>query len=166
MVPESFKPAQEARVAATKSQIQGVKLGRQRSVVRPPNKIDGKFSARQKTAAGVYAHFDETEAGSSLMGGTASRPASHWLRDSLDSLNSSRTDERATYAGISVDKFMGYEDRRKYAIAQRAQSQRHDEDQEISASHSEPGSQPARRETATLYGDKANLGDDYIGRAV
>lgn len=170
VVPESFKPAQEARRAASKSQAQSVMLGRKRSVVRPPDKIDGKFSARQRTATGVYAHPDETEASLALMGGTASPPVSYWAgdwRDSLDSLSSSRTDEKAAHVGVQVDRFMGDEDRRKYVIAQQAQTQRHDEDEEPMGAFPGPSSQPARGELAPVYRDaKTKTDDEYIGRAI
>lgn len=115
VVPESFKPAQEARRAASKSKPQTAVLGRTRSVVRPPDKIDGRFSARQRTATGIYAYPDEAETGSALMGrASPSRRPYHgpgdW-RDSLDSINSSRADEKAPYAAVQVDRFMGEEDR-------------------------------------------------------
>ncbi|EXK91658.1 chitin synthase [Fusarium oxysporum f. sp. raphani 54005] len=62
VVPETFKAAHEARRAASnRKSTAATELGRTRSVVRPPDKIDGKFSARQKTASGTYAHPDEID---------------------------------------------------------------------------------------------------------
>ncbi|KAF5638909.1 chitin synthase [Fusarium tjaetaba] len=62
VVPETFKAAREARRAASnRMSTATTELGRTRSVVRPPDKIDGKFSARQKTASGTYAHPDEID---------------------------------------------------------------------------------------------------------
>ncbi|PHH59010.1 hypothetical protein CDD81_3947 [Ophiocordyceps australis] len=137
VVPESFKPAQEARRAASsKSHTPAVKsvrgtgsrLGRNKSVVRPPDKIDGRFSVRQRTAAGVYAHPDESTA-RQLSWSSSARLSACW-RDSLDSLTSTRTrDEQQKRqeqrrAALQVNSFMGYEDRRKYEIAQQAQLQR------------------------------------------
>ncbi|OAQ86579.1 chitin synthase D [Purpureocillium lilacinum] len=134
VVPESFKPAQEARRAASKRlQSSGSGLGRKVSVVRPPDQIDGKFSARQKMATGVYAYTDESEASTGLMGASSTQ-LSYWTgdwRDSLDSLNTTRTEEKAPHVAVAADRFMGEEDRRKYAIAQQAQLHRHDEDVEL-----------------------------------
>jgi chitin synthase len=62
VAPETFKAAHEARRAASNRKSTATsELGRTRSVVRPPDKIDGKFSARQKTASGTYAHPDEID---------------------------------------------------------------------------------------------------------
>ncbi|KLP07809.1 putative chitin synthase D [Fusarium fujikuroi] len=62
VVPETFKAAHEARRApSNRKSTATTELGRTRSVVRPPDKIDGKFSARQKTASGTYAHPDEID---------------------------------------------------------------------------------------------------------
>ena len=170
VVPESFKPALEARRATSKKRSQGVLLGRKRSVVRPPDKINGKFSARQRTVTGVYAHSDETETGSASMAGTASQPVSHWTgdwRDSLESLNSSRAGERASYVGVQVGRFMGDEDQRKYVIAQEAQAQRHDEDEEPLEACLGRDSQLARGGPAPLWGDvKAKMDGEGIGRAM
>ncbi|RCI14055.1 hypothetical protein L249_8093 [Ophiocordyceps polyrhachis-furcata BCC 54312] len=120
VVPESFKPAHEARRAASRSHSQrATGLGRQRSVVRPPDKIDGKFSARQRMATGIYAHPDESSA---IM--AAARLDSWGPGDWRDSLESFDSECKAPSATIKVDKFMGEEDRRKYLIAQHAQMQR------------------------------------------
>ncbi|KAH6899047.1 chitin synthase-domain-containing protein [Thelonectria olida] len=62
VIPETFKAAREARKATLKSDACSSRgLGRTSSVVRPPDNIDGRFSARRKTAAGTYAHPDESE---------------------------------------------------------------------------------------------------------
>lgn len=62
VIPETFKAAREARKATLKSDSSSSRgLGRTGSVIRPPDNIDGRFSARRKTAAGTYAHPDESE---------------------------------------------------------------------------------------------------------
>ncbi|KYK59702.1 glycosyltransferase family 2 [Drechmeria coniospora] len=131
VVPESFKPAQEARRAASKrgSSVGQDALGRKKSVVRPPDTIDGKFSARQRMATGVYAHPDETARADAAMTTASSAQPSCWVgdwHDSLDSLSltSSRIDEKPAYVAVSMDRYMGDEDRRKYEIAQQAQLHR------------------------------------------
>jgi chitin synthase len=123
VIPESFIPAQEARRAASaKGMSRGTTLGHTRSVVRPPDRIDGMFSARRKTAAGLYTHYDDSDGGIDTPPISSTTPSSS--RDAL---------QRGSFEGIvvsgpetivSVDQFMGEEDRRKYAIAQRAQFQR------------------------------------------
>ncbi|KAI5466570.1 family 2 glycosyltransferase [Mariannaea sp. PMI_226] len=63
IIPETFKAARSAREAALKLDSHSAKgLGRLRSVIRPPNKIDGRFSVRRKTATGTYTHHDDSEA--------------------------------------------------------------------------------------------------------
>lgn len=122
VVPETFLPALEARRAAsTKGRPHGTRLEHKRSVVRPPDRIDGMFSARQKTPAGLYTHLDESDIGLGTPIALSTNPSSSWdalQRSSLDGfeLNGAGT--------ITMDQFMGEEDRRKYAIAQRAQFQR------------------------------------------
>ncbi|PFH55074.1 hypothetical protein XA68_10820 [Ophiocordyceps unilateralis] len=124
VVPESFKPAQEARRAVSKARSRVSVLNRQRSVVRPPDNIDGKFSARQRMATGIYAHPDETSA---MVGEMPTKRLDSWngdWRDSLESFESGRSDCKASSAAVKVDVFMGDEDRRKYLIAHYAQMQR------------------------------------------
>ena len=117
IVPETFRAAHEARRAASKADHtrgQGG-LSRSKSQVRPPKDVDGKFSARQRTAAGVYAHLDEADGSGAV---TSSR-------DSLDSIvvHTPRTGH-SVYMPRVMENLMGEEDRRKYAIAQRAQQAR------------------------------------------
>lgn len=122
VVPETFLPALEARRAAsTKGRPHGTRLEHKRSVVRPPDRIDGMFSARQKTPAGLYTQLDESDIGLGTPIALSTNPSSSWdalQRSSLDGfeLNGAGT--------VKMDQFMGEEDRRKYAIAQRAQFQR------------------------------------------
>ncbi|KAG9257334.1 family 2 glycosyltransferase [Emericellopsis atlantica] len=116
IIPETFKPAREAQRARsqpTQSQVDG--LVREKSQVRPPKAVEGKFSARRKTAAGIYAHPDETD---NSVGAMVS---------SLDSLNRVvhvTTGDHLVHIPQDMEECMGEEDRRKYAIAQRAQEVR------------------------------------------
>lgn len=114
IVPETFRAAHEAgRVASKADRTMANGLGRKKSRVRPPKDVDGKFSARRRTAAGVYAHPDEAD-------GSAVTALS---RDSLDSVVSMPRTDHLIYMPRGMEKLMGEEDRRKYSIAQRAQQQ-------------------------------------------
>lgn len=119
VVPETFKPAH----ARHESRSGG--LGRQKSIVRPPDKIDGKFSARQKTAGGLYAYQDESEASIGAMGEPSTisyLPRNQDERESMDSIASYHTATNSMSAdeGQRMEDYMGEEDRRKYTMAQQA----------------------------------------------
>lgn len=122
VVPETFLPALEARRAAsTKGAPHSTRLGHKRSVVRPPDGIDGMFSARQRTPAGLYTHLDESDGGIETPPISSTTPSSSW--DALQRGSFEGFDLNGPGA-VSMDQFMGEEDRRKYAIAQLAQLQR------------------------------------------
>lgn len=122
VVPETFLPALEARrVASTKGRPHGTRLEHKRSVVRPPDGIDGMFSARQKTPAGLYTHLDESDIGLGTPIALSTNPSSSWDALQRSSLEGFELNGAGT---VTMDQFMGEEDRRKYAIAQRAQFQR------------------------------------------
>lgn len=113
VVPETFKPAYEARTAARKPEDVTDGLVRKKSVVRPPSDIDGKFSARRITATGVYAHPDEN----------GSSPGAFDSRDSLEpSLLQQGATPSDTQQADGFGSLMSKEDRRKYFIAQEAQA--------------------------------------------
>ncbi|KAF4996405.1 hypothetical protein FGRMN_4514 [Fusarium graminum] len=124
VVPETFKAAREARRAASNRESGATsELGRTRSVVRPPDKIDGKFSARQRTASGTYAHPDEIDTSAEdVETGIAAAGVFSKDRDSLDSIPSVRN----VVLGVSTPRrmklLMDEEDRRKYQIALQMQS--------------------------------------------
>ncbi|KAJ4156860.1 hypothetical protein NW754_008499 [Fusarium falciforme] len=124
VVPETFRAAHEARRAASKGESAATSsLGRSRSVVRPPDKIDGKFSARQKTASGTYLHPDELGASADdIESGTYTRPQLR-ERDSFDSIVSSGSIGFGVCTPRRMKLLMGEEDRRKYEIAQQMQTQ-------------------------------------------
>ncbi|OAR00004.1 hypothetical protein LLEC1_03671 [Akanthomyces lecanii] len=127
VVPETFIPAREARLlqspGASAGQQQG--LGRTKSTVRPPDKVDGIFSARQRTKEGIFEHVDD----STEMGGESVLPqwARHGAHDSVESVLS---EEQAPQGGNSVlqsqfmERFMSEEDKKKYMAAQRAKETR------------------------------------------
>lgn len=121
VMPETFKPATELGAGGRS----GGGIGRQKSVVRPPDNIDGRFAARYKTASGTYAYSDESEPSAEMDAGPHSRSVDAQGRESSDSMLSMQTAEEwidSTSGG--VQGLMGEEDRRKYAIAQRAQQGR------------------------------------------
>ncbi|KAG6020297.1 hypothetical protein E4U40_006220 [Claviceps sp. LM458 group G5] len=49
IVPETFKPAKEARIIADGTSGGSVLVSRKRSIVRPPDAVDGRFSSPRKT---------------------------------------------------------------------------------------------------------------------
>ncbi|XWW95082.1 hypothetical protein V2A60_003033 [Cordyceps javanica] len=127
VVPETFIPAREARLlqspGASVGQQQG--LGRTKSTVRPPDKVDGIFSARQRTKEGTYEHVDD----SMVAGGGSVLP--QWTRHSPhDSVESVFLQGEALQGGSNVlqsrfmESFMGEEDKRKYMAAQRVKGAR------------------------------------------
>ncbi|RFN54051.1 chitin synthase [Fusarium flagelliforme] len=124
VVPETFKAAHEARkVASNRESTTTSEHSRSRSVVRPPDKIDGKFSARQKTALGTYAHPDEidtsavdVEKGKGVAGDFFSD------RESLDSIPSVRDAGLGVGTPRRMKLLMNEENLRKYQLAQRMQS--------------------------------------------
>ncbi|KAM0452671.1 hypothetical protein ACHAPV_009290 [Trichoderma viride] len=121
VVPETFLPALEARRAASTKGRPNTRLEHKRSVVRPPDGIDGMFSARQKTPAGLYTHLDESDIGLGTPIALSTNPSSSWDALQRSSLEGFELNGAGT---VTMDQFMGEEDRRKYAIAQRAQYQR------------------------------------------
>ena len=91
--------------------------------MRPPDKIDGKFSARQKTASGTYAHPDELDVSADdVESGTYAGPQLRG-RDSFDSVMSSGSIGFGVCTPRRLKLLMGEEDRRKYEIAQQMQTQ-------------------------------------------
>ncbi|EHK48360.1 uncharacterized protein TrAtP1_001101 [Trichoderma atroviride] len=121
VVPETFLPALEARRAASTKGRPNTRLEHKRSVVRPPDGIDGMFSARQKTPAGLYTHLDESDIGLGTPIALSTNPSYSWDALQRSSLEGFELNGTGT---VTMDQFMGEEDRRKYAIAQRAQFQR------------------------------------------
>ncbi|KAK0388673.1 hypothetical protein NLU13_4916 [Sarocladium strictum] len=127
VVPETFRPALEARRAVFKTEPQLTDgIIRKKSVVRPPDTVDGKFSARRRTAAGVYAYSDETDGRTGTPGGVGSSGTTCMLTEPQQSpwAQASRESTESTTgprAGGRMEDFMGDEDQRKYAIARRAQ---------------------------------------------
>ncbi len=125
VVPESFIPALEARIARSRQYATGPAaetglLGRQRSMVRPPDQVDGIFSARQRTAEGVYAHVDNaTAAGSSSLPGLP-QWRTRTRHDSVGMIVPDDTLESRELQGRFLESLMGGEDRSKYQAAQRA----------------------------------------------
>jgi chitin synthase len=124
VVPETFKAAHEARRAASNRESTTTsELGRSRSVVRPPDKIDGKFSARQKTASGTYAHPDEIDASAeNVEKGRRTTRGFFAARDSLDSIPSIRNVNLGVGTPRRMKLLMNDENLRKYQLAQQMQS--------------------------------------------
>ncbi|KAG6126179.1 hypothetical protein E4U22_004913 [Claviceps purpurea] len=54
VVPETFKPAKEARIIADGTSGGSVLVSRKRSIVRPPDAVDGRFSSPRKTMGPLY----------------------------------------------------------------------------------------------------------------
>ncbi|KAL1869980.1 hypothetical protein VTK73DRAFT_2874 [Phialemonium thermophilum] len=131
IVPESFIPAAEAKkgkeVGPHGERRETRALGRARSLLQPPDKIAGKFSAPERTANGWYQHpddslavvgVDDLVASSSAYGRQGNR---QHRRDSFDSTFSAQTGNYSVYVPRRVESIMGDEDRRKYELAQSSQ---------------------------------------------
>ncbi|KAH6953289.1 chitin synthase-domain-containing protein [Fusarium avenaceum] len=123
VVPETFKAAREARRAASNRESTTTsELGQTRSVVRPPDKIDGKFSARQKTASGTYAHPDEMDTSAEdVETGIAAAGIFSKDRDSLNSVPSIQNVALGVSTPRRMKLLMDEEARQKYQIAQQIQ---------------------------------------------
>lgn len=123
VVPETFKAAREARRAASNRESTTTsELGRTRSVVRPPDKIDGKFSARQKTASGTYAHPDEMDTSAEdVETGIAAAGIFPNDGDSLDSVPSIQNVALGVSTPRRMKLLMDEEALQKYRIAQKIQ---------------------------------------------
>lgn len=127
VVPETFIPAREARLlqspGASAGQHEG--LGRTRSTVRPPDTVDGIFSARQRTKEGTFEHVDDAI----QVGGESALP--QWVRHGVPgSVESVVSEGEGLQARNNVlqsrfmERFMSEEDKKKYMAAQRAKEMR------------------------------------------
>lgn len=151
IVPESFIPAAQERKGilsedkgfTTSTSTGG--LGGSKSILQPPDKLVGKFAAPERSANGLYQHFDDSMASVSLfshagrsslmlptMAGSAAPSTRHYQqqdphqhqlqhRDSFNSTFSARTtggNSMSVYMPRRVESIMGEEDRRKYELAQ------------------------------------------------
>ncbi|KAH7375588.1 chitin synthase D [Plectosphaerella cucumerina] len=124
VVPESFIPAAVARrgteASTAPGDVEAGGLGRKRSVVRPPDRVDGRFVARNRTHDGRYTHAG----GDSLLMDHFGepRPWSFDSRSSLESAASGHAAGTSRYGPPGVQSFMGDEDRKKYELAQQSQA--------------------------------------------
>lgn len=115
IVPESFKPAKEARALANEPHRPPASVCRQRSVVRPPNAIDGQFSGLGR--ATELAAFN----GRKLLcdGAVSNEPGRYTVNNGSQSAHAAYEIALESRVGF----FMGEEDKRKYTTAQLAQRQ-------------------------------------------
>ncbi|KAG8414341.1 hypothetical protein J3459_014843 [Metarhizium acridum] len=107
IVPETFKPAKEARTIVHQNQGPGIPIVRKRSVVRPPDVVDGQFSGPRNIKGVPYAsrrHLQHAE--------PISEQANPWPAYDADGILA---------RGGEGDAYMSDEDKRKYAIAHQAQ---------------------------------------------
>lgn len=128
IVPETFIPAAEAKkekdvATGEVREARSHDLAKTRSILLPPDKISGKFSAPERTASGWYQHPDESSAiTQALAESSAYRPRDLLeRRDSFDSTISAQTGSYSVYMPRRVESIMGDEDRRKYELAQSSQ---------------------------------------------
>ncbi|TPX14962.1 uncharacterized protein E0L32_004792 [Thyridium curvatum] len=132
IVPESFIPA--AEIQRRKSgKGGGAGVSRAKSVLQPPDKVDGLFAAPERSASGWYQHPDasmislgvlQQGGGSSSQhyydgggGGGGKRVPLH-PRESFESFVSAGG---SVYMPRRVESLMSDEDRRKYEMAQASQ---------------------------------------------
>jgi chitin synthase len=127
IVPESFIPAAEAQASGgvepqgeakrRKRASDSGDLGRSRSILQPPNKIAGKFSAPERTPSGWYQHPDDSMASVNVLRGSSSGYGRGGKLQHRDSFESAETGSYSVYMPRRVESIMGEEDRRKYELA-------------------------------------------------
>jgi chitin synthase len=135
IVPESFIPAAEAQdrkhhpksksKQSASSSSGGHGLDRTRSILQPPDRIAGKFSAPERTPSGWYQHPDAIDSLASVSVHQSSSAYNHRQqqlqhRDSFESALSTQTGSYSVYMPRRVESIMGEEDRRKYELASQA----------------------------------------------
>lgn len=122
IVPETFRPGKQAM-----DQAKGKKpkpLRRSRSVLQPPDKLDGVLT-RSRGPAGFFSQSDDS-AGSVAGGvtGEKSRQARQSFtaqsRESMASFTSTMTGANSIALPRRVESIMGDEDRKKYELAQQS----------------------------------------------
>ncbi|KHN97874.1 chitin synthase D [Metarhizium album ARSEF 1941] len=106
IVPETFKPAKEARIIFDENQGPGVPIVRKRSVVRPPDVVDGQFSGPIHVKGTPYASRRHAQYAEPI-----SEQAKPWPAYDV---------EGALARDGEGDAYMSDEDKRKYAIAHQA----------------------------------------------
>lgn len=150
IVPESFIPAAEAQatngtlldrtMSVGKASTAGDGLERTFSLLQPPDKIRGKFSAPVRTASGWYQYPDAIDSlasvsvhypsdSQSFISASAYRKQQLQHRESFESALSTQTGggrdvgaEYNVYLPRRVESIMGDEDRRKYELAMGSQA--------------------------------------------
>ncbi|OAA44397.1 chitin synthase D [Metarhizium rileyi] len=140
IVPETFKPANEARRVVRENQRPEVPIVRKRSVVRPPDVIDGQFSGPRSIKRMPYAnrrHLQRAEP----------------ISEQVNAWPTSDTDGTLTRGGEG-DAYMSDEDKRKYAIAYQARKSRLEQ---------RPGTNTRWHQSSEAYRDKNQ--DDGVGIA-
>ena len=120
IVPESFIRAAHEReeLAIKEDKMASGELSRAKSVLQPPDKLVGKFSAPERTDGGWYQHPDDSMGSLSVFAGQAVHKRQLRRRESFDSVFSTQTGHHSVYMPRRVESIMNDEDRRKYEIAQ------------------------------------------------
>jgi chitin synthase len=126
IVPESFIPAAEAQAMVDGKERKSKRavsdgLGRSRSILQPPDRIAGKFSAPERTPSGWYQHPDDSMASVSVLAGSSAYGGKRHQLHHRDSFESAETGSYSVYMPRRVESIMGGEDRRKYELAQASQ---------------------------------------------
>jgi chitin synthase len=106
VVPETFKPAKEARIVAHENLESSIQIGRKRSIVRPPDAIDGQFSGPRSNRHVLYANRRGYQPAQPI-----SEQTKPWLANDSNDLST---------RGGDSDAYMSDEDKKKYAIARQA----------------------------------------------
>ncbi|KAG8526511.1 uncharacterized protein KY384_008711 [Bacidia gigantensis] len=114
VVPETFKPAAEARLDKPVESIP----------VQPATKLEGRFAPAEELPGGWYLHGN-VDSGLAMPATIvqdldAPRPP-FYRRDSLESSSSAASGTHSVYMPKRVESIMSEEDRRKYLYAQQAQ---------------------------------------------
>ncbi|UNI19413.1 Chitin synthase [Purpureocillium takamizusanense] len=116
VIPETFRPTNTSQNPSTPYKGHGGGLGRQKSVVRPPDKLVGRFAAGLTSSAGPSETFNGSEAGSVLLeerplSGLSSRlsvATGDW-HDSRESLQTGASAALPQNAPNAIQRHMGYD---------------------------------------------------------
>ncbi|KAH8912542.1 class VII chitin synthase [Coniochaeta sp. PMI_546] len=112
----------ETKIGKKSKRVSDGGVGRSRSILQPPDRIAGKFSAPERTPSGWYQHPDDSMASVSVLAGGTSASYGRGKLQHRDSFESAETGSYSVYMPRRVESIMGEEDRRKYELAQASQT--------------------------------------------
>lgn len=144
MIPETFKPAAEARNLGLTQRRPGT------VALQPDDNVEGRFAAPERLPDGFYSHYNDSMG--TLPDHVPRNPNAPHIplhpRASFDSMASGFTTSagNSVYMPRRVESIMGDEDRRKYLVAQASQ-------REAGGAYMEE----RRRDYSDIYGFKTGM---------